>query len=433
MPFADEPTIYLDVSQMLGNRRNTGIQRVVRCLSLATPEVAQAFRRNCRLVQAVKGRFYRLRAAHLSVEQPHVLFRIAERRLGRKLLQRWIPRTTRPVEPTANDVLLTLNATWDDPEWIEAVQSFYRTGFVASVLYDLTPLNHPQFHTPQLTERFSRWLTALQACSHHWVGISRHVASELQTYLARQSLTQAPSVSFFRLGCDFPDNDHLSPEPRTSVDSGPRPELLKFLTGDTTPTLLLVGTLEPRKNHVTAFDAVEKLWADGWAGKLLVIGRPGWQQAEIVRRLNDIEGPRCLWLPDANDRELRWAYRHASALVFPSWEEGFGLPIVEALQQGLGVLASAHPVHREVAGRACDYFPADNPRRLAHLIQQHSADQFQTLRRQALVFRSFTWGQSARHLIADVLRAASHHRRPSRLPSQAVSAVPSNPPFRVRG
>jgi glycosyltransferase involved in cell wall biosynthesis len=410
MYFLDEPTIYLDVTQMLGNRLHTGIQRVVRELARVGPEVAAQFHRNCRLVHAFGSRFFRLRFEHIDPTNRHLLFRIAERKLGRRLLKRAYPLASTPIQPQVGDILLTLNATWDHPSWGQAVAEFHQTGFVANILYDLTPYSHPQFHTPELTERFTRWLEQICRHSDHWIGISRHVATELKQYLtSAPGNVPRPTVSAFRLGSNFGASVQTPP---ASPSLHVRPTLSAFLA-NRSATLLMVGTLEPRKNHGCVFQACRQLWTSGWNGQLLVIGRAGWKCDEIVQAARQLPPERALWLSDATDEELEFAYRHSRTLVFPSLEEGFGLPIVEALNQGTPVLASDHPVHQEVGRESCLYFPANSPNQLATMIKEQTQSGFQTLRERAAAFVPVTWEQSCRELLADVILAASEQTKPT--------------------
>ncbi len=449
MEFPDEPTVYIDVTQMMGNRRQTGIQRVVRELSRVGPAVASQFRRNCRLVHAVGSRFYRLRFEHIDHEQRAWLFRLAERRLGRRLLRTAWPLASKPVVAGAGDLLLTLNATWDVPDWFEAVAEFRRTGCVASVLYDLTPLSHPQFHTAELSQRFRVWLDKLERNTDHWIGISRHVAGELTRHLNASAggskSHRQPTVSAFRLGSELgskprPDlgQGGFAQRPagssggsESSVATEVRPSLVAWLASGA-PTLLMVGTLEPRKNHLAMLTACRELWREGWPGQLLMIGRPGWQHDAVLQAIADLPREKLLWLADASDAELQVAYQRSALLVFPSWEEGFGLPIVEALTCGTPVLASDHPVHREVGGQACQYFPAEAPAELARLIQVATEDGFQALRNQAKHFQAVTWEQSSRQLLADAILASSR-RSPNHRRKQSSLSTVSRPTIESPG
>jgi len=69
-----------------------------------------------------------------------------------------------------------------------------------------------------------------------------------------------------------------------------------------------------------------------------------------------------------SDKSLEHAYSHATSLVFPSYVEGFGLPLVEAMQRGLPAMASDIPVFREIGGDYMAYFDLADPQSLADLV-----------------------------------------------------------------
>jgi glycosyltransferase involved in cell wall biosynthesis len=122
---------------------------------------------------------------------------------------------------------------------------------------------------------------------------------------------------------------------------------------------VILGTVEPRKNHTLLLQLWRRL-ADQLgtaAPKLVVIGRRGWESKPVTDLLD-----RCPILKDhvsqktdCSDRELSTWLRHARALLFPSFTEGFGMPLVEALALGVPVIASDLPVFREIAGAIPDY------------------------------------------------------------------------------
>src|SRR5262249_40144708 len=117
-------------------------------------------------------------------------------------------------------------------------------------------------------------------------------------------------------------------------------------------TYLMVGTVEPRKNHAHVLSAFEQLWSAGADVNLAIVGKYSWNSTEFKERLrrHPCFGNRLFWFEDVRDGELEYCYRHAAALITASYAEGFNLPIVEALRAGCPVLASDIPVHREVGG-----------------------------------------------------------------------------------
>jgi glycosyltransferase involved in cell wall biosynthesis len=122
--------------------------------------------------------------------------------------------------------------------------------------------------------------------------------------------------------------------------------------------LLMVSTLEPRKNHVTLLAAWEKLRAERHPSlQLVLVGMLGWEHEPIVRKLLPwLARGHVHLLEDVPAAELRLVYRHALATVCPSFGEGFGFSGVEAMRCGGVVVASSLPVHREIYGDAAEYF-----------------------------------------------------------------------------
>ncbi|GEM_PF-1451051 len=412
MQFPERPTVYLDVSQMMGNRLNTGIQRVVRNLARVGPEVCAEFRYNCRLVHAIGGHFYRLRYEMIDNQSPLFVSRLVRRSLGRKIVQEAVPRFSKPLQPLSTDLMITLNATWDQQGWCQALEDIKKQCHTSSVVYDLIPITAAQFHTPDLCQRFSSWFAQLVNVSHHLVGISRHVRNEIDDYLQKSFdlLSPRPTTSYFRLGTELLSTAVTDAKPAIwaatrEYDTVVRPALREFLgSGET--TLLSVGTIEPRKNHAVLLAACQKLWQQGWAGRLLLIGRIGWKNSSLCQAIQTIPDSRLLHLQDAGDSELRYAYGKSSALVFPSWEEGFGLPLVEALQNQLPVIVSDIPIHREVAGGYCQFFSPDKPEQLISRIVTAENDRFRELKSKAAGFQAIDWKQSFHLLLCDAIVAS---------------------------
>ncbi len=106
-----------------------------------------------------------------------------------------------------------------------------------------------------------------------------------------------------------------------------------------------------------------------------------------------------------NDRGLEYAYANARSLVFPSYVEGFGLPLVEAMQRNLPVMASDIPVFREVGGDFVAYFDLQRPESLAELVQEfENSDRFPASRASA-DWSWLTWRDASRQLVSRVLGA----------------------------
>jgi glycosyltransferase involved in cell wall biosynthesis len=122
--------------------------------------------------------------------------------------------------------------------------------------------------------------------------------------------------------------------------------------------ILMVSTIEPRKNHLTLLAAWEQLRHSTQPDmQLVLVGSPGWDHKAIIGKLLPWIGRGSVHLlEDVPAPELRMLYRHARATVCPSFGEGFDYSGVEAMRCGGIVAASDIPVHREVFGDAAEYF-----------------------------------------------------------------------------
>ena len=123
--------------------------------------------------------------------------------------------------------------------------------------------------------------------------------------------------------------------------------------------ILYVARLEPHKNHLRLLDACEKLWAEGLAFELRLIGCLAYPGAarEILKRVHSLQaaGRAIQWQAHVSEGDLRAAYQECSFTAFPSLLEGFGLPIIESLWYGRPVVCGKNGALGEVAdGGGCE-------------------------------------------------------------------------------
>ena len=333
----------------------------------------------------------------------------AARRLGsrgQKVVQalgrRWFPRG---VLPGPGEVILLIDCTWDpDFNWQDLRLARQRGARIGAVVYDLIPLEHPEFVDESLPAKFLEGWKKLRVLADFIVCISRSVADDVARFEDRLVQQGWPRIErpigWFTLGAEL---DALEPGAIC------RPGLTAlFPPGEAREGLLMVGSISPRKNHDLALDAFERCWQRGSQQKLIVAGGIGWECGAQIERLRHHPelGRRLFWFPDLADHELDVCYRRCRALLTPSLAEGFNLPIVEALSRGATVLASDLPVHREVGRQYASYFPRDNPAVLAGLIDQLATTSLLPGVADPADFRWPDWSESCRELLAETERLA---------------------------
>jgi glycosyltransferase involved in cell wall biosynthesis len=176
-------------------------------------------------------------------------------------------------------------------------------------------------------------------------------------------------------------------KPRMDLSSA-RKRLEEAANVETFDYLLVVSTIEPRKNHLALLSAWEKLRVECFPKlKMLIVGTLGWHHKQIVRKLQPwLERGEAFLLSDVLATELRVLYSHARATVCPSFGEGFDFSGVEAMKCGSPVVASDIPVHREVYADAADFFNPYSVDSLSHAIQS-VIDPVRGARREELITR----------------------------------------------
>ena len=265
------------------------------------------------------------------------------------------------------------------------------------VVYDMLPVLFPHYFREEVKAPFVPWYETIGELATGLACISASVANEVGDWYDRTQPRRAYplTLAHFHLGADL-DRGQAAPVREAKVPGAPK-------------TFLMVGTIEPRKGHRLVLDAFEKLWAQGEDARLVVLGKPGWLVDDVIARLREhgAEPSRLVWHENADDALLGASYAQADALIMASEGEGFGLPLIEAAQHGLPLIARDLPVFREIAGDAAHYFRGeDGAEGLAHAVrawmQAHDAGRHP--RPEDL--RWLTWEQSTQQLL-DVIEHPS--------------------------
>jgi glycosyltransferase involved in cell wall biosynthesis len=293
-----------------------------------------------------------------------------------------------------NDTVLLLDSSWHDPSLFSTVKCLRERGLrILVTIYDIIPIRNSEHCSAHLVSVFNTWFGQMLTLADGIICISRAVCSEVQEEVEVRVGKQAMATKaygWFHLGSELD---------RKTGNTLISDSMQRCFCGNNA-TLLVVGTIEPRKNHKVILDAFEQHWAAGGQSRLCVVGRIGWMCDDIVSRLkSDPENERRLfWFNNAGDDELEFAYQNADALVFASFIEGFGLPLVEGLQRGLPAIASDIPVFREVAGDFAEYFDPNSASDLCAIIDQFSTTKKLPNARPVTEWKWITWKESAQQL-----------------------------------
>ena len=253
------------------------------------------------------------------------------------------------------------------------------------MVHDLIPLTHAEYCRPGVDDAHRRRIyTALQ----HANGLIANSQATLDSLAAEAEFARLP----------------LPPSVVAPLASGVAARTHGVNPLDH-PYFVILGTIEPRKNHWFMLHVWRRLVERHGAAapKLVVIGRRGWECENVIDMLDRCSSLRGVVIEEADcsDDRLHLWLQHARALLFPSFVEGYGMPLVEALALRVPVLASDLDVFHEIATDIPDYLdPLDGPGWLARIEAYNRTDcaerdaQLERIER----FREPTWAEHFDHV-----------------------------------
>ena len=191
------------------------------------------------------------------------------------------------------------------------------------------------------------------ASAHGVIGNSQATLTDLAAFAAARRVSMPPTIAAWI--------------------SGPPPRGARSVPRLATPYFVTLGTIEGRKNHLLLLEIWRALVGElgAAAPTLVVIGQRGWEAGPALAMLDQsgaFDG-KVIELNHCGDEELAGWIDGARALLMPSFAEGFGLPIIEALQLGTPVIASNLPIFREIASAIPTFIDPGDHASWAHWIR----------------------------------------------------------------
>ena len=252
--------------------------------------------------------------------------------LARAMLPSWRERDV------AGSMLLNIGHS--GPEKSEYALWLRRRGLRAIfMVHDLIPVTHPEFCRPVEHARHARRVESVLRHAAAVLTNSYSTLRVLSAYADRCGYALPPTLAVPLAGTALSGD----------VGDRPLPE----------PYFLMLSTIEPRKNHWMILQVwrrlIERLGTA--APRLVIVGRRGWECENVLDMLDrsDVLRGYVLDKNQCSDAEVKTHLYHCTALLFPSFVEGYGLPLVEALSMGVPAIASDLPVFHEIAGDVPEY------------------------------------------------------------------------------
>lgn len=261
-----------------------------------------------------------------------------------------IDRSRVSIDPRPGDSYTILGAFWIGEDYTGSLLKLKRSGVhVGAYIYDLIPITHSQFVVESSRQATVDKFADVMLLADFALTISEFVAKEVR-YVTQSELGREIPVLSVPLA-------HELPLPSIADDTEELDE--EFLSNIPNEYVLCVCTLEGRKNHMLLLNTWQSLNKkyNGKIPKLLLVGKWGWKIEEFASELaasRNVDG-KIIVLGNLSDRELEYVYKGCLFTVFPSFVEGWGLPVGESLAYGKPCIASNTSSIPEVGGDFCRY------------------------------------------------------------------------------
>jgi glycosyltransferase involved in cell wall biosynthesis len=261
-----------------------------------------------------------------------------------------------------------------------------RTGVIG---HDCVPITSPETTGPGMPEAFSLNLSTVARMTKV---ATTSIASTTEYLGWRDMLASAglvgPDIQQVPLPIEAIAANEVSADPR------------KTLGLSESPVILAIGSHEPRKNHLPLLFAAEVLWREGFDFQLVFCGGNSWQSDRFVKRVKELrqDGRQVSSHTKVGDATLDALLREARFTVFPSVNEGFGLPVAESLAVGTPVVTTQYGSMAEIAagGGALLVDPRDDASIVAALRVLLDGDEvLDRLRAEAAARTTSSWGEYA--------------------------------------
>jgi glycosyltransferase involved in cell wall biosynthesis len=296
-----------------------------------------------KIINAVK----KVRSESVAVRKlSQIPVKIAKKAVSMKKLKNvpieWSQKTDEYI-PEQNDTMVVFWGEWADPTYRQALITLNAQNVkLVQFAYDMLPIVTPQF-SGHSTQSLTDYIFQIYPLCSKLIAISEHTKKDVAQWL-KKIKKHVPPIEVVRLGDDFNFVSSKKPKDVNRVSS-------KFI--------ICVGTIEARKNHTLLYYVYKRaLEKNIDLPDLAIVGRRGWQTDDIYNLIQNDPGinKKIHFFENRGDDELSWLYENCLFSVYPSFYEGWGLPIAESISRGVPCASSNTSSMQEVAGSLVRYF-----------------------------------------------------------------------------
>ena len=268
-----------------------------------------------------------------------------------------IRRTAPIIKLKPGDLYFMPGAFWEfvfNPGWLPSLKQ--QGVYVGCFIYDLIPITHSHFCTNELTNSFSMAFGEVARSFDFTLTISEFVAKQVADFLHGHKIPPFPAIAV-----PLAHELHFDTErSQALVGYAPSPEIQAL---EDRPFVLCVCTIEARKNHIYLFYIWQQMIDAGVdVPDLVFVGRHGWRIHDLLSQISASRnlGGRLHVMHGVSDADLGLLYERCLFTVFPSFVEGWGLPVGESLAHGKVCVASSATAIPEAGGKFAVYIDPFN-------------------------------------------------------------------------
>lgn len=302
--------------------------------------------------------------------------------------------------PADSDWLVVLGSPWSSEDYAGRISQFCEQHGLrfALLVYDIIPLRRPEWVDHGLRCAFHDWFHSVVPLADAVLAISHATARDVENYAKETSLRLPGSIGTIPLG--------------TGGGSPPEPVRTRRLPVRRS-FALIVSTIEIRKNHLLLF----RIWRTlaetmplEEIPTLVFAGRVGWMVQDLMQQLKNTDwlDGKIVLIDSPSDAELETLYDDCLFTLYPSFYEGWGLPVTESLAHGAPCISSNRTSLPEAGGDLAVYFDPDRLEEAVRIVREvigNPAALEAWRARVAQDFRPIPWTDSARAIIEHLRKA----------------------------
>jgi glycosyltransferase involved in cell wall biosynthesis len=329
---------------------------------------------------------------------------------------KYVPEREKTLAADRGDWLVVLGSPWSCPEYAARVSDYCTLHGLrfALLVYDIIPLRRPEWVDHRLQNAFREWFHSVVPLADAVMAISHATAQDVERYASETSFGLRVPVQTIPLGTGFGQS-------ALPVRTRRLPPRRSFA--------LIVSTIEARKNHLLLL----RIWREltetmplESIPKLVFAGRVGWLVADLMQQLKNTDwlNGKIVLIDSPSDSELETLYDDCMFTLYPSFYEGWGLPVTESMVHGAPCISSNRTSLPEAGGDLARYFDPDHLAEAVRIVREviENPEALQAWReRVTRDFKPIPWTDSARAII-EKLQNASGMEMPQRLAATAAAA-----------